>query len=183
MFQEIIEKIKPDLERTEQWLKDQILEIRIGRIPTTLIEDIKISLFGQELPLKQLGIISSYSSKEILVQLWDKSYLESVISVIEKRGLNLDLRTEENKIFLSFPPLNEETKRSLIKILNEKKEEAFQRIRHIRDRAWKELQEKCQKGEISEDDKYRGKNKLEDLIREYREKIEKAAENKKREIE
>lgn len=183
MFQEIIEKIKPDLEKIDQWLKNQILEIRIGRIPISLIEDIKISIFDQELPLKQLGIISSYSFKEVSIQLWDKSYLESVISAIKKRGLNLDLRIEENKIFLSFPPLNEETKKDFIKILNEKKEEAFQRIRHVRDRAWKELQEKCQKGEIGEDDKYRGKNKLEDLIREYREKIEKIAENKKREIE
>ncbi len=183
MFQEIIDKIKPELEKTEQWFKNQLLEIRIGRIGNSLIEDIKVNCFGQELPLKQVGIVSSYSPKETVIQLWDKSYLENVVAAIKKRVGDLNIRTEENKIFLSFPPLTEETKKNLIKVLNEKREECFQRIRHLRDKVWKELQEKTQKGELGEDDKYRGKNKLEDLIGKYRENIEKSAENKKREIE
>lgn len=182
-YQEILEKIKPDLEKAQENFKSQLMEIRAGRLTIGLIEDIKVDCFGSILPLKQLGAISFSSPREILVQLWDKSYIESVVRAIEKRNLGLGMEVEGNNIYFSAPPLTEDSKKNLIKVLNQKKEEIFQNIRHRRDRAWKEIQEGFQKGEIGEDDKYRGKDKLEELIREQREKIEEVVENKRKEIE
>jgi len=181
--QKVIEKIKPEFQKAQEYFKEQLLQIKAGRIGISLIEDIKVSCFGQELLLKQIGIASNYSTKEILVQLWDKSYVESVIQAIERKKLGFGVRIENSSIFLSFPLLTEDTKRDLIKILNEKKENIFQTIRHIRDKAWGEIQDACRKGEIREDDKFRGKDKLEDLIKEHHEKIEKAVEIKRKEIE
>ena len=182
-YQEILDKIKPELEKNLDFFKKQLMEIRAGRLSSGLIENIKADCFGQELPLKQLGIISTPSHNEISIQLWDKSYIEGVVQAIEKRKVGLNVRIEGNNVYLSVPPLTEEIKQNLIKILNEKKEESFQNIRRIRDKAWKEIQERCQKGEVTEDDKYKGKDKLEELVKEYREKIEETAENKRKEIE
>ncbi len=182
-YQEIIEKIKPELDKAQESFKNNLMEIRAGRLSTALIEDIKVECFGQVLPLKQLGAISTSSSKEILVQLWDESYVEAVVKAIEKRNLGLGVRIEGNSIYLSAPPLTEDSKKNLVKVLNQKKEETFQTIRRIRDRAWKEIQDAFQKKEIGEDDKYKGKDKLEDLIRETREEIEELVENKRKEIE
>lgn len=182
-YQEIIEKIKPELQKAQEYFQEQMLHIKAGRIGISLVEEIKATCFGQELFLKQIGSVSNYSSKEILVQLWDKSYVESVMQAIERKKLGFGVRVEGNNIFLSFPPLTEETKWDLVKILNEKKENVFQNIRRIRDKAWGEIQDVCRKGEIREDDKYRGKDKLENLIKEEQEKIEKTVEIKRKEIE
>ncbi|MBU2578669.1 ribosome-recycling factor [Patescibacteria group bacterium] len=182
-YQEIIEKIKPELQKAQEYFREQMLQIKAGKIGISLIEEIKVNCFGQELSLKQIGTISHYSPKEILIQLWDKSYVENVISAIEKKKLGFGVRAEGSSIFLSFPPITEETKRDLVKILNEKKENIFQNMRRIRDKAWGEIQDCCRKGEIREDDKYRGKDKLEDSIKQEQEKIEKAVESKRKEIE
>ncbi|MDI6883429.1 MAG: ribosome-recycling factor [Patescibacteria group bacterium] len=181
-YQEILDKIKPELEKIQEYFKSQIMEIRAGRISFALVEEIKVDCFGSVLPLKQLGAISG-SGKEIIVQLWDKSYVEGVVRAIEQRKLGLGLRVEGNTIYLSAFSLTEESKRNLLRVLNQKKEEISQSIRHLRDKAWKQIQEGYQKGEIREDDKYRGKDKLEELIQDHREKIEKMAEVKKKEIE
>lgn len=181
-YQEIIEKLKPKLQSIVEDFRNEIQKIRAGRLTGALIENIKADCFGQKLSLLQLGTLSNLSPREICLQLWDKSYLEEVVRAIEKENLGLSLRVEENKIYLSLPPLSEETRKNLIQLLNQEKEKTFQEIRRVRDRAWKEIQEGFQKGEISEDDKYRGKDKLDEQVREYREKIEELVENKEREI-
>lgn len=182
-YQEILDKIKPDLEKTLKFFKEQLKEIRTGRVSTALIENVKVDCFGSVLSLKQLGAISVPSPQKILVQLWDKSYLELVVKAIERENLGFSINIDNNNVYLSAPPLTEENKKILIKLLNKKKEEIFQNIRRLRDDGWREIQEGFQKGEIREDDKYRGKDELEELIRDYREKIEILIEDKEKEIE
>lgn len=181
-YQEIIEGLKPNLQEVVETFKEEMARLRAGRLSPGLIEDIKAECFGSILPLKQLGAISSPSSRELLIQLWDKSYVEGVVKAIEEAGLGLSQRIDGEKVYLSSPSLTEESRQNLIQMLNKKKEEVFQNIRRLRDRAWKEIQDGFQKGEIREDDKYRGKDKLDEMVREHREKIEKMAENKEAEI-
>jgi len=182
-YQEILDKIKPDIEILKENFKTQLREIRTSRLAPSLLEDIKVDCFGKELPLKQLGVITTPSYKEILIQLWDKSYTDGVVSAIERKKLGLGVKVDGKDIYLTVPPLTQETKQNLIKLLNQKKENVFQEIRRLRDRAWREIQDKTKTGEISEDDKYRGKEKLEDLIHEIRKELEEMAESKKKEIE
>lgn len=180
-YEQILDNIKPDLERLEQEFKTQLLEIRSGKLSVSLIEDVKADCFGSILPLKQLGAIS-VSNKEIMVQLWDKSYVEGVVKAIEKRGFGLGVRIDGNNIYLTAPPLTEDSKKNLIRVLNQKKEEMFQEIRHLRDRAWKQIQEGTTSGEIREDDKFKGKDKLEEKIKEIRNNLEELVKNKEQEI-
>ncbi len=182
-YQEIIDKIKPELEQLKEDFKSQLREIRTSRIAPSLLEDIKVDCFGKELPLKQLGVITVSSYKEIHIQLWDKSYTESVVSAIERKNLGLGIKVEGKDIYLSVPPLTQESRQNLIKLLNEKKEKVYQEMRRLRDKVWRELQDKSKSGEISEDDKYRGKDKLEDMIHDFRDELDKLTENKRKEIE
>lgn len=181
-YQEILEKIKPDLEKVIENFKNSLVELRAGRLSPALIEDIKADCFGQKFPLKQLGAVTTPSQKEILVQLWDKSYVESVVRAVDKKNIGLGVRVDGNSVYFTAPPLTTEAKKNLIKLLAQRKEESFQNVRHIRDKVWKEIQEGERKGEIREDDKYRGKDKLEDLIKENREKIEEMVARKEKEI-
>lgn len=181
-YPEIIDKTKPELQDIVDSFKNEIQKLRAGRLTVALVEDIRADCFGSLLPLKQLGAISSPSLREISIQLWDKSYIESVVRAIENEDLGLGIRTDENTIYLSSPPLTEEARKNLTRVLNKKKEETFQSIRRVRDKSWKEIQDGFQKGEIREDDKYKGKDKLEDVVHEYRDKIEEMVKNKENEI-
>jgi len=181
-YKEIIEKITPELQDNLDYFREEVAKIRASRLSPSLIEDIKVDCFGSIMNLKQLGAISAPSFREISVQLWDKSYIESVVRAIDDKGLGLSIRVDGNILQIFAPPLTQESRKDLIKLLNQEKEEVSQNIRRIRDRAWKEMQIGFQKGEIREDDKYKGKEKLEEIIRDYREKIEEMAEIKEKEI-
>jgi ribosome recycling factor len=89
---------------------------------------------------------------------------------------------DKDLIRLSLPPLTEEYRKNLLKILSEKIEEARKTIRRWREEAWSEIQEKFREGKIREDDKFRAKDELQDLIDEYNQKIEAIGERKKKEI-
>lgn len=181
-YQEIIDKIKPDFQSAVDEFKTELLKIRSSRLSPAMVEDIKADCFGQLLPLKHLGAISNASPRELLIQLWDKSYVEGAVAAIERESLGLSVRIDGHNVFLTAPALTEESRQHLIQLLNKKKENVFQEIRHLRDKAWRSIQDGFQLGEITEDDKYKGKDKLDEATREYREKVEETAKSKEQEI-
>jgi ribosome recycling factor len=81
-----------------------------------------------------------------------------------------------------MPPMSEEYRKNLAKVISDKKENARQTVRRWRDEAWKDIQDSEKKGEITEDDKFKGKDKLQELVDEYNEKIENKVNKKEKEI-
>ncbi|OIO45532.1 MAG: ribosome recycling factor [Candidatus Nealsonbacteria bacterium CG_4_10_14_0_8_um_filter_35_10] len=181
-YQEIIDKIKPEFDKVLNFFERELAKVRTGRASSTLVEDIQVECFGQRFPLKQLGLISLPEPKKILIQPWDNSYLEPIVNALSKSGLGISPVVDKNLIRISLPPLSEEYRQDLLRLLGQKIEETKRTIRHWRETAWDEIQDGFQAGEIREDDKYRGKDKLQELVDEYNEKIEELAEKKKKEI-
>ncbi len=182
-YKEIIDKIKPELDKVIDFLERELAKIRTSGASVSLIEDISVDCFGQKMALKQLAAISLPGPRQILIQPWDDSYIESIQKALEKASLGMSPVVDKNLIRLSLPPLSDEYRQNLIKILSERKESTRQTIRHWREEAWKEIPERFKAGELSEDNKYKGKDKLQELIDEYNEKVEEKAEKKKEEIE
>jgi len=179
---EIIDKIRPELDKVIIFLERELQNIRSSRASPSLVENLTVECFGQKFPLKQLAALSSPTSKEILIQPWDKSYLEPILKAISQSNLPSSPIIERDLIKISFPPLSEELRKDLMRILSEKTEQARLTIRRWREEAWKEIQGGFREGKIREDDKYRGKDDLQKLIDEYNEKIEEMVERKKKEI-
>lgn len=182
-YKDIINKIKPELDKVIGFLERELAKIRTGRASPSLVEDIVCECFGQKFPLKQLATISIPEPKQILLQPWDKSCIEGIILALEKTGIGSNPIVDKDVIRINLPPLSEEYRKNLLRFLSEKQEEARKTIRRWREEAWDEIQEKFREGKIREDDKYRAKNELQDLIDEYNEKIEEIGERKKKEIE
>ena len=181
-YKDIINKIRPELDKVINFLERELAKIRTGRATPSLVEDIVCECFGQKFPLKQLAAISVPESKQILIQPWDKSYIEGIVKALEKSSLGAAPIVDKDLIRISLPPLSEEYRKNLIKILSEKQEEARKTIRRWREEAWDEIQEKFRAGKIREDDKFRAKDELQELIDEYNQKIEDIGEKKKKEI-
>ena len=182
MYKEIIDKIRPELDKVITFLNRELAKIRTGKATPSLVEDIEVECFGQKFPLKQLAAISTPELRQILIQPWDKSYLEPIEKALQQSTIGTSPIVDKDLVRLSLPPLTEEYRKNLLKILSEKMEEARKTIRRWREEAWDKIQEKTKEGEIREDDKFRAKDELQDLIDEYNQKIEEIGERKKKEI-
>lgn len=181
-YKEIIEKIRPELEKVIRFLEGELAKIRTGRASPALVEDIKVDCFGQKLPLKQLAAISCPEPKQILIQPWDKSYIEGIEKALSQSSIGASPIVDKEVIRINLPALTEEFRKNLLRVIAEKQEEVRKTIRRWREEAWKEIQEGFKEGKIREDDKFRAKDELQELIDEYNKKIEDLGEKKKREI-
>jgi len=139
MHQEIINKIKPELDKVIVFLEKELLKIRTGRATPSLIEDIEVDCFDQKFPLKQLAAISVPEPRQLLIQPWDKSYLEPIEKAISKSGMGASPIVDKDLVRLFLPPLSEDYRKSLLRILSEKQEEAKKTIRRWREQAWSEI--------------------------------------------
>jgi len=181
-YKEIINNIKPECDKTIAFLEGEMSKIRTGRASPSLVEDVVCDCFGQKFPLKQLAAISTPEQKQILIQPWDKSYIEGIVSALEKTGVGANPVVDKDAIRINLPSLTEEYRKELLRLLSEKQEQARQTIRRWREQAWGEIQERSREGKIREDDKFRAKDELQELVDKYSEKIDSLGEKKKKEV-
>jgi len=181
-YKEIINKIKPEMDKVFVFLDKELAKVRTGRVSPSLVEDVIVDLFGQRLPLKQLGVINTPGPREIAIQPWDKSYVEPIQSALSKTGVGANPVVDRDIIRIHLPPLSEEYRKDLLKVIADKQEECRRTLRKWREEAWREIQDKAKEGEIREDDKFRAKDELQKLIDEYGEKIDAIGEKKSKEV-
>lgn len=181
-YQELINKIKPDLDRTSEYFKGELSKLRVGRATPAMVEDLEVECYGSRMPIKQLANITAPQPRLIIIQPWDKSILEDIKKAISQSSLGVSPVIDGEVIRVNIPPLSEERREELVKILRDRMEEARISIRHKREEAWKEVQESERAGEIPEDDKFKAKDKLQDLVDEYNKKIEEIGKKKEGEI-
>jgi ribosome recycling factor len=181
-YKDFIEKAKPEFEKSFKFLEGEMAKIRTSRASPALVEDIEVNAFGSKFALKQLGSISTPQTNQILIQPWDASYIEPIEKAISQSGLGMSAVVDKNIIRLSLPLLTEEYRHQLSKTLNEKAEQAKQTMRRAREDCWNKIQAAQKAKEISEDDKFRGKDELQKVVDEYNEKIKNLLEKKKQEI-
>lgn len=182
-YKEVVNKIKPEFDKSLMYLEKELGQVRTGRASPALVENVVVNCFNENFPLKQLAAISIPEARQILIQPWDKSYLEGIVSALQKTGVAKNPVVDKEAVRINLPALTEDYRKELLKLISEKQEEARKVMRKNRDDAWSEIQDKARDGIIREDDKFRAKEELQDLIDEYSEKIEEIGERKKKEVE
>jgi len=182
MYKEIIDNIKPEFEKLISYFSSELVKIRASRPSVSLVENLNIDCFGQNFPLKQLGTITISNPREITIKPWDESYLEPIQAAILRSSLSAGVIIEKNIIRVSFPGLSEERRRDLVMLLSQKAEEAKRTVRHWRQEAWKQIQDGARSSQIREDDKFRAKDELQDLVDETNKKIDQMRESKEKDI-
>jgi len=182
MLDTILQKTKPELEKTLEFFRHELAKIRTGQASPALVEDIAVDVFGQLMPLKQLAGISCPERRQILIQPWDPSYVGPIEKALQKGSLGASPIVEDKTLRITLPPLTQEYRGNLQRLLAEKSEQAKQTMRKWRDDAWGEIQEKAREGAIREDDKFKGKEELQRLVDEYSKKVDELAERKNQEV-
>lgn len=181
-MENLINNKKTDLDKALEYLRDELSKLRTGRANPSLVESISVDYYGTKTPIKQLASINVPEARLIAINPWDKSALASIESSIRSSDLGFNPVNDGQIIRINIPALTEERRKDLVKVLNQKAEEARITVRNIREETWKEIQNREESGTISEDEKFRGKDMLQKVIDEYNEKIEKIREVKEREI-
>jgi ribosome recycling factor len=178
MMEEIFKSTEEDMKKAVQYFKNEIAGLRTGRASTALVEEIKVDYYGSKVPIKQLASVSVPEANQIVLQVWDKGAVDLVEKAIIE-NLNLTPQKQGNLLRLTLPPLTEERRRELVRMLHKMAEEARVAVRNIR-RDAKELIED-QEG-ISEDEIKRALERLQKLTDKYIEEINQLMEAKEKEI-
>lgn len=181
-YKEFIDRVRPEFEKAFKFLEVEIAKIRTSRASPALVEDIEVNAFNSKFALKQLAAISCPQPNQIVIQPWDQSYIEPIEKAILQSGLGMSSAVDKNLIRLSLPLLTEEYRKNLIKVLNEKAEETRQTMRHWREDAWNKIQAAQKVKQLTEDDKFHGKEDLQKLIDDYAKKIKELIERKEQEV-
>jgi len=178
MMEEIFKSTEEDMKKAVQYFKNEIAGLRTGRASTALVEEIKVDYYGSKVPIKQLASVSVPEANQIVLQVWDKGAVDLVEKAIIE-NLNLTPQKQGNLLRLTLPPLTEERRRELVRMLHKMAEEARVAVRNIR-RDAKELIED-QEG-VSEDEIKRALERLQKLTDKYIEEINHLTEAKEKEI-
>jgi len=163
---ESLEKLKSKLKGVEEALKIELSALRIGRATPALVENILVDYYG---------VISAPEIRLLVIEPWDKNAISSIEKAIYVSDLGLNPIVDKNLIRINIPPLTEERRNSLIKIISVKLEEVKIRCRGARDEAMKEISG-------SEDEKFSIKESIQKLVDEANKNLENLAKAKEKEI-
>ena len=182
MLENIINNVKPKAEKILEALQEEFRTLHTGKASSSLVEDILVEYFGTKVPLKQMAQINTPQANQILIIPFDKNSSKDIETSIRNSDLGLSPVGEGTQIRLILPPLSEERRRELTKVIKKKAELAKVSIRNIRRLAWDEVQKAEKTHDLTEDDKYSGQEQLNKIVENYNNKIDQLTEIKEAEI-
>ncbi len=170
------------MDKSIQSLKKDLSTLRTGRANPNMLDTIKIDVYGQLMPIEQLGTISVPEARLISIQVWDKANITLIDSAIKKSELGINPQIDGQIIRLRIPDLTEERRKDLIKVLKNMGEKGKISIRNIRREANEELKKKLKDKIISEDANKTFEKNIQKLTDKNIEIIDKTLSDKEKEI-
>lgn len=177
-----IEEIKKKMEKTLKKFKEELSHIRTSRASISLLEGIKVDCYNTKLPITQVATVNVVEGKMLVIQPWDVNLVKEIEKAILKSNLGVNPSVEGNVIRIVMPPLTEERRKELIKIVGKIAEEARIAIRNLRRELLDTFKTAKKEGEISDDDYRLLEKKVQKLTDEYMKKIETSLKEKEKEI-
>ena len=170
------------MDKSIQSLKKDISTLRTGRANTNMLDTIRVDVYGQLLPIDQVGTISVPEARLISIQVWDKTNTNLIENAIQKSELGINPQIDGQIIRLRIPDLTEERRKDLIKVLKNMGEKCKVSIRNIRREANEDLKKKLKDKIISEDDNKNYEKNIQKLTDLNIVNIEKILSDKEKEI-
>ena len=182
MVNPILWNIEEKMKASAEGLKMELATIRTGHATPALIEHIKVNYAGVPTPLNQIAAISAPEARLLLIQPWDRGTISSIERAILKSDLGLNPITSGNVIRLNLPPLSEERRQELTRVVRKRVEERKIMIRNLRHDAMGELKGLEKNKEISQDEHKRALEQLQKLTDRFIADIEQIAQDKEAEL-
>lgn len=183
MLEDILRPADVKMQTAVDFLAEELHGIRSGRAQAGLVENLKVDVYGQSMVLKTIAGISTPDARMIVVQPWDATNLPSIEKAIrETPSLGLNPSNDGRVVRLSVPALTTERRQEILKLVNEKIEEANVALRNLRHELYEAVKKAKAEKQIGEDDFYRGETELNKKIDQYKAKIETLRASKEKEL-
>ena len=163
----MIDDVKDDaaarMAKSVESFKNDLVKIRTGRAHPSLLDQVTVDYYGSETPLNQVAKVSTEDARTLMVSPWEKDMVKAVEKAIMTSDLGLNPSTAGTTIRVPLPPLTEERRRDLVKVVKGEAEHARVAVRNIRRDANSDLKEYQKEKEISEDDERRGQDLIQKI--------------------
>lgn len=182
MIEQVLSDTDSKMRKAIDALSRDLSAIRTGRATPALVEYIKVDYHGVPTPLNQIASISIPEAKMLLIQPWDRSSIHSIEKAILTSNLGLNPTSAGNAIRIAIPPLTEERRKELIKVVHKRLEEARITLRNLRREGIEKLKRAEKDKEISQDQNTRASEQLQKVTDTCIEKVNHIGQDKETEI-
>ena len=182
MIESIYHETRESMDKSIDSLKNEFKRVRTGRASPSLLDGIRVEYYGTMTPLNQMASLSAPESRLITIQPWDVSVIKDIEKAILKSDLSLTPSNDGKLIRISIPPLTEEGRKQLVKVIYKKSEEHRVAVRNIRRDSNDLLKGLKKDGEISEDDAFRAQDQVQKITDKYIKLIDDVCKEKEKEI-
>lgn len=162
--------------------RQEIAKIRTGKATTTLLDGVKVDYYGTMTPLKQVGNVSILDPHTLSITPWDKGMVQSIEKAILIADLGLNPANDGTNIRIPIPPLNEERRKELVKLVKKFGEDCKIAVRNVRRDANDQLKKEEKEKIISEDERKRLEDEVQKITDEHTERIDELIDHKEKEI-
>ncbi|MEJ2345165.1 MAG: ribosome recycling factor [Gammaproteobacteria bacterium] len=182
----MIEDIKKDagarMKKSVESLVQEFGKIRTGRAHTSLLDHITVNYYGSDVPIKQVANVTVEDARMLAVTPWEKNMVGAIEKAIMTSDLGLNPSSAGMVIRVPMPPLTEERRRDLIRVVRQEAEAARVAVRNIRRDANGDLKELLKEKEISEDEEHRGQEAIQKLTDQHIAEVDKLLESKEKDL-
>lgn len=182
MEKELKNKITHKMEGAVEALKKEFASIRTGRASLALLDGISVDYYGTPTPLNQVASLSVPDSRQILIQPWEPKIIPDIEKAIFKSDLGLTPSNDGKAVRIGIPPLTEERRVQLVKVVRKKAEEAKVSVRNIRRDANETLKTLEKEKQLTEDESRKSINEIQNHTDSYIKKIDEVLSHKEKEI-
>jgi len=179
---EILKDAAHKMDRAVEVSREEFSTVRTGRASPAILNRITVDYYGAQTPLNQLASFSVPEPRLLVIQPFDRSSMATIEKAIMQSDLGLTPSNDGNVIRLAFPPLTEERRKELTRVVRERAEEGRVAVRNVRRHAKEELERLEKSHDISEDDLARAEKELQKHTDEHVGKIDDLVEHKEKEL-
>ena len=178
----IIKDAKERMDKSVEAFRSDIAKIRTGKATTALLDGIRVDYYGSQSPLSQVSNVSVLDAHTLSITPWDKSMVPTIEKAIMTSDLGLNPASDGTNIRLPIPPLTEERRKEMVKLVKKFGEDSKIAVRNIRRDANDQLKKQEKEKELSEDQRHDAENQVQELTDKHIKKIDEIVEHKEAEI-
>ncbi|MGB2869334.1 MAG: ribosome recycling factor [Bacteroidota bacterium] len=179
---DILKNAEDRMKKAVEVVREELIRIRTGKATTALLDSVKVDYYGSLVPLKQIASVGTPDVHTISVQPWEKAMLGPIEKAILNANLGLNPANDGTLVRVPIPPLNEERRRELVKLVKKFGEEGKIAIRNVRRDGIEHLKKAEKDEHLSEDDRKRGELEAQKLTDKYTKDIDALLTTKEKEI-
>ncbi|MGH9167403.1 MAG: ribosome recycling factor [Acidimicrobiia bacterium] len=180
MIEDLLGGADQRMQSAIQHVQEEFATVRTGRANPTLLHRVTVDYYGVPTPLQQIASFSVPEPRLLVVQPYDKSSLSAIEKAIQSSELGLNPSNDGSVLRLVFPPLTEERRRELIRMVRQMAEDGRVAVRNVRRHSKDDIE--ALEGDVSKDDIFRGEKELQDLTDRYVKRIDEFCEHKEQEL-